>query len=169
MILAFDTYYYDTKAKTVCLAFEHWEAEQPLEVLKSYKHDVAEYTPGEFYKRELPCILDLFHKLPYKEAEAIVVDGFVYLDDEQKLGLGGYLYEALDKKIPVIGVAKTNFASLTKYKNSLLRGESQKPLYITAIGVDLDTATEHIKQMAGDYRIPKLLKELDQETKDEPE
>lgn len=166
MILAFDTYYDTTgKAKTVCLAFEHWKDMQPFAVHTACKEHVAEYTPGEFYKRELPCILDLFATLPYEDLEAIIVDGFVFLDDDGKLGLGGHLYQALNEKIPVIGVAKTNFASIDQLKKPVLRGESQKPLYVTAIGIDIETAAQQVKAMAGDYRFPTLLKELDQLTK----
>lgn len=168
MILAFDTYYDTTgKAKTVCLAFERWEDPQPFAVHTAYMENVADYTPGEFYKRELPCILDLFEKLPYQEIEAIVVDGFVFLDDDGKSGLGGYLYNALEEKIPIIGVAKTNFASINQLKKPVLRGESQKPLYVTAIGIDMETAAQQVQRMAGEYRFPALLKQLDQLTKQE--
>ncbi len=166
MILAFDTWYDNAgKAKTVCLAFEHWHDAQPFAIHTAFMEHVADYTPGEFYKRELPCILDLLATLPYKDIEAIIVDGFVFLDDEQKLGLGGHLYEALERKIPVIGVAKTNFASIDQLKKPVLRGESLKPLYVTAIGIDIETSAQHVKGMAGDYRLPALLKQLDQLTK----
>lgn len=166
MILAFDTYYYDGgKAKTVCLAFEHWEDAQPFAIHTAFMENVADYTPGEFYKRELPCILDLFEQLPYQEIEAIVVDGFVFLDDDGKPGLGAHLYKALKENIPVIGVAKTNFASIDQLKKPVLRGESQKPLYVTAIGTDIEVAAQQVQRMAGDYRLPALLKQLDQLTK----
>ena len=75
------------------------------------------------------------------------------------------MYEALDKKIPIIGVAKRNFATLNKNKIELLRGNSLRPLYITSVGISKEEATEHIKSMHGDYRMPTLLKKLDQETK----
>lgn len=167
MILAFDTYYDNAgKAKTVCLAFERWEDEQPLAIHTAYMENVADYTPGEFYKRELPCILDLFRKLAYEDIEAIIVDGFVFLDDEAKPGLGLHLYKALEEKIPVIGVAKTNFASIDQLKKPVLRGESQKPLYVTAIGIDLESAAQRVQSMAGEYRFPALLKQLDQLTKE---
>lgn len=167
MILAFDTYYDTTgKAKTVCLAFERWEDAEPFAIHTAFMENVAEYTPGEFYRRELPCILDLFEKLPYEDIEAIIVDGFVFLDDDGKLGLGGYLYKALEEKIPIIGVAKTNFASIEHNKRAVLRGESQKPLYVTAIGIDMETAAQQVQRMAGEYRFPALLKQLDQWTKE---
>jgi exodeoxyribonuclease-5/deoxyribonuclease V len=98
--------------------------------------------------------------------EVIIVDGFVYLDDEKKYGLGGHLYEKLNKEIPIIGVAKTNFASIEKDKKSLVRGESAKPLYITAIGIELEDAFKKVESMAGEYRMPTLLREMDRLTKE---
>ncbi len=99
MILAFDSYYFENKAKTVCLSFESWTEDKKFKVYSEIISDVEAYTSGEFYKRELPCILSLLKTLDYLKAEAIVVDGFVFLDDEEKLGLGGYLYKELDSKL----------------------------------------------------------------------
>ncbi|WP_207420305.1 hypothetical protein [Desertivirga brevis] len=50
-----------------------------------------EYIPGEFYKRELPGILSLLDKINFELIQAIIIDGFVILNDEGKPGLGGYL------------------------------------------------------------------------------
>lgn len=161
MILAFDTYYFEDKAKTVGLAFHHWEDAQEATVYTELTENIADYKPGEFYKRELPCILSLLQQIDLSEVEVIVIDGFVQLDDTGRLGLGGYLYEKLDQKIPVIGVAKTNFATIEQLKRSLLRGESKNPLYITAIGMEVDEATENIRKMQGEFRMPTLLKRLD--------
>jgi deoxyribonuclease V len=166
MILAFDSYYFDKKAKTVCIAFDNWDAEEGFQVHSEILDNIADYIPGEFYKRELPCILSLLKKLEVKNIEAIVVDGFVFLDDEQKHGLGGYLFTSLNGKVPVIGVAKTNFATLKKLKVPLVRGKSEKPLYITAIGMDLNEAVNQIKKMKGEYRMPTLLKHLDTLTRE---
>ena len=166
MILAFDTYYYDGKAKTVCLEFTEWNQSENFKIHTEIIENVEEYIPGEFYKRELPCILSLLNKIDLKKVEVIIVDGFVYLDDEKKYGLGGHLYEKLNQVIPIIGVAKTNFASIEKHKRSLLRGDSQKPLYVTAIGIELDDAFQKIESMAGEFRMPTLLKEMDRLTKD---
>jgi exodeoxyribonuclease-5/deoxyribonuclease V len=166
MILAFDTYYIGDKAKTVCLAFASWADIENFEIHSEILGNIAAYTPGEFYKRELPCILSLLGKVNRKDIEAIVIDGFVYLDDDRKLGLGGHLYLALQTKVPVIGVAKTNFATIEKHKRALFRGKSERPLFITSIGMEVDKATELIKSMSGDYRIPLLLKKLDTLTKE---
>jgi deoxyribonuclease V len=166
MILAFDTYYFDGKAKTVCLEFEQWNEDKNFKIHTENIDNVEEYIPGEFYKRELPCIISLLNKIDLTNIEAIIVDGFVYLDDEKKYGLGGRLYEKLNNKIPIIGVAKTNFAAIEKLKLALVRGDSKKPLYITSIGIDLDDAFEKVSSMAGEFRFPTLLKELDRLTKE---
>jgi deoxyribonuclease V len=161
MILALDTYYQNDKAKTVCIRFHHWTDDQPADVLTEELDSVEEYQPGAFYKRELPCILSILKKTDVQDTEAIIIDGYVLLDDTGKHGLGGYLYEALNRKIPVIGVAKTNFANNTLHKKEVYRGDSQRPLYITTLGIPPDTACNYIRSMHGAYRIPTLLKTLD--------
>lgn len=165
MILAFDTYYFDNQAKTVCLAFETWNSNEPNAIYAETLECIADYVPGQFYKRELPCILSLLKQINTADVEAIVVDGYVYLDDEQTLGLGGHLYNALQQTLTIIGVAKSNFATLYKLKLPILRGNSANPLFITSIGINLQTAGQNIATMAGPYRIPTLLKTLDAETK----
>lgn len=165
MLLAFDTYYLSTTAKTVCIAFEHWQDESPAQTHTAISEIEGEYEPGAFYKRELPCILGLLAQINEPQIDAIIVDSFVVLDDDGKLGLGGHLFERLDGKIPIIGVAKTNFATLHALKREVRRGESQKPLYVTAMGMDIDEASAHVLEMHGTYRIPTLLKLLDVLTK----
>lgn len=166
MIWAFDTYYYQNKAKTVCVSFDDWTSPASLRVFSEILEGIEEYIPGAFYKRELPCILSLLEKLPAGSVDAIIVDGFVYLDDEQKPGLGNYLYEQLERKIPIVGVAKTNFATIEQHKKLVFRGQSERPLYVTAVGMDLDEAAAKVQSMSGAYRIPDLLKQLDQLTKE---
>jgi deoxyinosine 3'endonuclease (endonuclease V) len=137
----------------------------PAQVYAELTPVESEYEPGAFYKRELPCILSLLAKIDLSAVEAIMVDGYVVLDDAGKAGLGGYLFEALARKIPVIGVAKTNFAQNERSKIALLRGSSERPLFITAMGIDLATAAEYIRQMHGEFRMPALLRFLDGQTK----
>ena len=43
----------------------------------------------------------------------------------------------------------------------VLRGKSQKPLYITSIDIPLNVAKENIMQMYGNHRIPNLIKQID--------
>ena len=166
MILAFDTYYSGTKAKTACIAFENWSAETPADIFTQTTEDVADYEPGSFYKRELPCILSLLQEIPISNISCIVIDGFVQLNDPGKLGLGGHLYEALDRKVSVIGVTKSKFLSAHNSSVELRRGESKNPLYVSAMGIEKSVARELVKSMAGEYRIPKLLKLLDRKTRE---
>lgn len=165
MVLAVDVYYYETFARAVAVLFE-WEDEKVKEIVVEQLQNIEAYIPGEFYKRELPCILKVLEKVKLDEIQAIVVDGYVYLDNNKKYGLGAYLWEALEQKIPVIGVAKKTFHGNEKNVAALRRGQSQNPLYVSAIGIELDTALELISTMHGDFRIPSILKYLDQLTKE---
>ena len=118
--------------------------------------------PGEFYKRELPCLLQVYAQI--KEIiNIIIIDGYVMLGKERK-GLGGYLYEALDKKIPIIGVAKTFFKNCVHY-TEVYRGKSTRPLYVSSIGLDLDFSAALICNLEGPYRIPTVLKAVDRLTR----
>lgn len=168
MILAFDTHYFENKAKTVCLVFNNWQDSERKQIYDEILIGIEEYKPGSFYKRELPCILSLLNniKTEIKNITAIVIDGFVILNDQNKFGLGGHLHYQLDSCIPIIGVAKSGFHDNKKNVKELFRGESKKPLYITAIGMELNTAFEHVKSMDGSYRMPTLLQILDTKTKE---
>lgn len=166
MILAFDVYYYENKAKSVAIQFEKWTDSLENAVFIEYIEPIAAYEPGLFYKRELPCMMKILEKIDLDTIEIIVIDGYVFLDDAGKWGLGAYLYEAIGQKIPVIGVAKTNFANNILNVRKVLRGESKNPLYISAIAIDLEKAANWVQNMFGEFRIPKLLKDLDKITKE---
>jgi len=159
MILAVDVDYRENhKASVAGVLFSSWQDREPKEVVSTIVEEVAKYQSGQFYKRELPCILALLEKIDV-ELSCIVVDGYVFLGESKK-GLGAYLYEALDRKIPIIGVAKSPFRDISK-ESFIYRGESKKPLYITSVGIELNEAKEVIKGMYGRFRIPFLLKEVD--------
>ncbi|KAA0126069.1 endonuclease V [Chryseobacterium sp. SN22] len=165
MIYAFDTYYYEDYANTICLAFEDWYSEQETEIFTEKTAVTSDYESGAFYKRELPCILSLLNKISLKPGDLIIVDGYVTLDENGKNGLGGYLYEALDQKFPVIGIAKNGFNSNDPKRRTVYRGESKTPLFLTAKGIDVDAIQPEIERMHGHFRIPALLKKLDQLTR----
>lgn len=165
MILAFDTYYYDGKAKTIAVSFNDWEDEVPIQIYTDIIEGVADYQPGSFYKRELPCILSALKQVNLETVDLIIVDGYVILE-EKHLGLGGYLYQALKGKIPVVGIAKSEFVSKTSVFKKVFRGESKKPLYVTSIGIDKDTICNAIERMHGNYRMPTLLQIVDTKTKE---
>jgi deoxyribonuclease V len=165
MILAIDVYYFDLKAKVVGLIFEKWDDAIAKEIVFTYVDEIEKYESGNFYKRELPCIIKLLGLVDLPKIEFIIIDGYIYINDEGGLGLGGHLFEKLNENIPIIGVAKTSFFSVKKSAVKNYRGKSKNPLYISAIGIDISTAARFINNMHGAYRIPTLLKLLDQETK----
>ncbi|MDN3693432.1 endonuclease V [Chryseobacterium tructae] len=162
MIYAFDTYYYEDYANTVCIAFEDWDSEREIEIFTEQTAISSEYESGAFYKRELPCILSLLNKIVLKEEDIIIVDGYVTLDNEGKIGLGGYLYESLQEKYPVVGIAKNEFTTPDSQRRNVLRGDSKTPLFVTAKGIDVDQTKLDVEKMHGSFRIPTLLKKLDQ-------
>ncbi len=161
MIYALDTYYYENQAKTVCIGFKNWEAETENIIYESTFTEIGDYESGSFFKRELPCVLDNLQQIQLTKDDVIIVDGYVILNDDGKLGLGGYLHKELGKEIPIIGVAKNLFKEPNQARISILRGESTKPLYITSLGITVEKAAENIKKMHGDFRIPTLLKKVD--------
>src|SRR4051812_38004665 len=110
MNFAVDVFYAQDTAFAVGVKF-NWQDESPLEIIVASITSVADYVPGEFYKRELPCILAVLGKTKLDDIDFIIIDGYVYIDNAYQYGLGGHLYEALQKKIPAIGVAKTKFSN----------------------------------------------------------
>jgi len=166
MIHIFDTYYFEEKARTVCVSINEWTDKEITTYFCETIEGIKQYESGAFYLRELPCITSLFNKINLIEGDIIVIDGFVILDDNHKNGLGGYLYEHLKHKNPIIGVAKNDFVKLQNLKMPIFRGDSKKPLYITSKGIDLAVASEYIKNMDGPYRIPTILKIVDQKSRE---
>ena len=145
-------------AVVACIGFENWDDKKPLYIKTHLIEKIEPYQAGLFYKRELPCLLEALKGL--NNIEYIVVDGYVWLEEENHSGLGMYLYNALDRKIPIIGVAKNRFNNTPK-KCELLRGESKKPLYISTVDIELEEAKRYIASMDGKYRFPTLLKDVD--------
>jgi len=159
MILAIDVHYENDRASIAGLAFNTWESQTESAVYKSFLDGVAPYESGSFYLRELPCIKMLLDEHDLKP-DVIVIDGFVWLDGYSKHGLGVRLYKELNESIPIIGVAKKGFKGIP-IEFSLLRGKSEKPLFVTCIGIEQETAIQNILSMAGENRLPVLLKKVD--------
>jgi deoxyribonuclease V len=160
LLLAVDVHYKNACAVVAGIGFEHWTDKVPASSYVSTIEQVGDYIPGEFYKRELPCILKLLkeHKLLPTH---VVIDGYVYLDGHSRPGLGKHLYDALYGKVKIVGVAKNPFKDIDD-EYELYRGISRKPLYITCIGLPLSEAKSRIAAMSGSHRIPTLLKTVDQ-------
>ena len=158
-ILAVDVQYQEESAVAAGVLFSQWQSGESAGDRTKLIYNVAPYEPGFFYKRELPCILSLLQDID-SELETIVVDGYVSLGQQQQAGLGAYLYDEMEQKVPVVGVAKSRFKD-TPASCEVLRGNSQNPLLVTAAGIPLVQAKQNIAQMHGSNRIPTLLKRVD--------
>lgn len=157
-ILAIDVDYREEENRAVVagVLFQDWSSTE-CAIISISIDGVEPYVPGEFYKRELPCIRELLKHVTVKLG-CIVVDGYVYLGEDQHDGLGAKLYH--ETQIPVIGVAKTHFDG-TPAEAFVTRNNSIKPLFVTAIGGDEGNARHCIETMAGVFRIPGMLKYVD--------
>jgi deoxyribonuclease V len=164
MILAIDAQYSKNTAFVAGVAFSEWCSEAPYEEYVSAVYPVEKYEPGEFYKRELPCILKLLEEHDLKP-EIIVIDGYVFLDGKQEPGLGKHLYDSLGGQIEIVGIAKKAFSGIEQ-EHAVLRGKSKKPLYVTTSG-DLKSAKGHVSMMFGKNRIPRILRRVDQLCREE--
>lgn len=113
MILAIDVAYSGTSAQVAGGIFDAWEATDLFKQYRISLDHIMDYESGQFYKRELPCIQALLAQIT-EHIDMIIIDGYVHLGNEQKAGLGQYLYEALMLKVPVIGVAKISLQAHQK-------------------------------------------------------
>jgi deoxyribonuclease V len=154
-----DVHYDDPHATAAALFFDPWEAAAASAVRVVQLSEVAPYEPGQFFRRELPCVLAALERPP-STVDVVIVDGYVWLAPERG-GLGFHLYEALGREVPVVGVAKTRFSGDSPMALPVLRGQSQRPLFVTSIGIPLVDAAECIRKMHGSFRVPTLLKEVD--------
>jgi deoxyribonuclease V len=118
--------------------------------------DVAPYQPGAFYLRELPCLRAVLDGVP--RVEVLIVDGYVDLDPEGRPGLGAHAHAEFG--VPVIGVAKTRFATAT-HAVPVVRGTAVRSLYVTAAGLPVAEAAARVRAMAGSYRLPDALRRVD--------
>lgn len=157
MIAAFDVHYLDhgCAAAAAVLFIDYGDAVAARRYTRIV-HGVPDYVRGQFFRRELPCLLELIADIE-ESLDTMIVDGYVMHGDGP--GLGHHLYRAFGGKIPVIGVAKSKYANAPGIE--ILRGRSQRPLYVTAAGLDRRDAGERIRQMHGRHRIPTLLKQAD--------
>ncbi len=149
-------------AMVAAVAFDAWDAEAPSSELVVRVEGVKPYVSGRFFEREMPCLLAAIEAAKSKgiAIDGVVVDGYVWLD-EARPGLGAHLWEALGESVPVIGVGKTRFDGAERVQREVLRGQSKKPLYVTAAGISVETAANCVASMAGAHRVATLLARVD--------
>ena len=156
MLACVDVDYRQGGAWAGLMTFEQWDDPQPLGQRVVFCDQVGEYRSGQFYARELPALLTALDTLP-QMPDLVVVDGYCWLGPERP-GLGSYLSRSIGR--PVMGVAKNPFRACPG--TPVLRGRSQTPLYVTACGLSPQESVEWLQRMHGDYRIPTLLRRVDQ-------
>ena len=159
MIVALDVDYRNDAACIGVVQFRAWTDEAPTRELAIVSAVPAEnYRPGEFYRRELPFLLQGLAALE-SEPNVIVIDGYVWLADDRP-GLGAHLFQAIRCSASVVGVAKNHFRGSRAVP--VLRGASHKPLFVTAAGMSPEAAAAAVSSMAGEHRVPTMLKRADQ-------
>jgi deoxyribonuclease V len=158
MLACLDVDYRPEVTVAACVLFRDWADRAEAYHLVDHGPPAAPYEPGHFYRRELPHLLRVLAAVK-EPLETLVVDGYVWLGDD-KPGLGAHLHEALNRAVPVIGVAKTAYHS-TGSAALVLRGHSLRPLFVTAIGLSTDDAAARVRRMHGPSRIPVLLNRVD--------
>jgi deoxyribonuclease V len=155
-----DVDYRGDDAEAACVLFRDWADAAPAGEHVRLLRGIEPYVPGQFYRRELPCLLAVLADVA-EPLELVIVDGYVWLADETRPGLGAHLYEALGRRVPVVGVAKTCFHS-ARLAVPVVRGESAKrPLFVTAAGMDVREAAQCIERMHGPHRLPTMLRRAD--------
>jgi deoxyribonuclease V len=159
MIACTDVHYTNTHAVAACILFHDWSDTYPDLAITERVDAPAPYEPGRFFLRELPPLLSVISKLTVRP-EVIIIDGYVWLGDWDHPGLGAHLHKALGKTGAVIGVAKNPFRPGPAVQ-SVRRGTSASPLYVSAAGMDLNEAAARIVDLHGEFRVPTLLKRVD--------
>ncbi len=158
MIFCTDVGYRTDYALAAGVLFTAWTVAKPDLEHTVKVSPIADYVSGEFYRRELPCLLKLIESVN-TPITTLVIDGFVWLEEGTRKGLGAHLHDALNARIPIIGVAKTPYRSARA--TEVRRGKSATPLYVTSAGIDPQIAADHIQSMHGPNRIPTLIKRAD--------
>jgi deoxyribonuclease V len=159
MIACFDVHYSDNEAKAAAVVLAQWSDTTLVDQFTLPVTNVGEYRAGSFYQRELQPLRELLAIIPYP-IQYFVIDAYCHLANDGSPGLGTYFYDVLPDNSIVVGVAKSRFRNTT-HAIELLRGTSHRPLFITSIGIDYPCAAAHVQSMAGEHRLPTVLKTVD--------
>ncbi|WP_280985086.1 endonuclease V [Deinococcus maricopensis] len=163
-MVALDVDYRVQGASAAGVVFRHWTDAAPARTCGAWVAQVEPYEPGAFFRRELPCLLAVLAEVQ-APLRTVIVDGYVWLGEGEP-GLGAHLHRALGGQVPVVGVAKKPFRAAPAVP--VVRGGSQQPLFVTAIGTDTQAAAAQVAAMHGPHRLPTLLKLADRACRDAP-
>ncbi len=159
MIACLDVHYFDDHAHAAAIVCRDWTSAEPHAEYAATEPRPADYRPGRFHLRELNPLLAVVAEID-EAIDAYVIDGYCHLSSDLAPGLGAFLHDALGSDASVVGVAKSRYRD-TSHAFELLRANSRRSLFVTAIGMSYETAARHVASMAGDFRIPALLKAAD--------
>jgi deoxyribonuclease V len=154
-----DVQYRGGGASAACVVAAAWGDATAIEERTAQLATVAPYQPGRFFERELPCILAVLARVE-RALAAIVIDGYVELDAQGTPGLGAHLHQHFEGRYAVIGVAKTAYRG-SGFAAPVLRGQSTRPLFVTARGIEIGLAVRLVGAMHGAHRLPTLLARAD--------
>lgn len=103
-----DAHYQGRGGVAACVVAHRWTDALPSDERVVTVPAVLPCRPGAFFERELPCILRAL-SLVRGKFSAVVVDGYVDLDERGTPGPGAHLHAQLAGAVPVVGVAKTAY------------------------------------------------------------
>jgi deoxyribonuclease V len=161
MLAVLDAHYDDDAgtAAAACVVAATWTDAQVVIERRVVTPIAAGYTSGALYLRELPPLLAVLATLPaITPLTAIAVDGHAWLAGGQP-GLGARLHAALGGGVAVVGIAKRAHHDAPAL--AVHRGASASPLWVSAVGLDPADACARVAAMAGEFRLPELVKRAD--------
>ena len=159
--LAVDVHYDESNqlGRAAAVVFRNWDDPAPFSTGLLEGKRLEPYQSGQFFRRELPFLEPLIRAQQRKYSlETILVDGYVDLAPGEA-GLGRRLYYCLNGTAEVIGVAKRPFSCAPSV--AIHRGKSKRALWISSTD-NSHRAACWIQTMHGHYRIPTLLRQVDQ-------
>ena len=188
MILAIYSLYHGPYTKTVGIYFDDWKDEFPKEIkIKLTTYKKAEKNTKEIYYKELLSLRDFLSNQDMSNIETIIVlDGVLrgitkINEDEVKItpGLEKQLDDLIPKNVLLIGIVKCkrniinralSFPQAWKYNTCFInRGKfSFSPLTMqwgNRRDIDYNELLCKILSMKGQFKLPRLLKILESETK----
>jgi len=152
VIAIVDVHYGTHAARAGCVVLAGWaDATAQRERVTSVE-GIEPYVPGELYRRELPALLAVLDGI---EASIVVVDGYVWTAVGP--GLGAHLHAA--RGGIVIGIAKSELPGAPGVP--VIRGDSARPLLVSAVGVEPAEAARHVAAMHGEHRLPTMVVRAD--------
>lgn len=166
MLAALDVHYRQDGATAAAVVFAEWTAATAVAEYRVQTTALADYAPGEFYRRELAPLLAVIAAVR-EPVHTWIIDGYCQLSPQGAPGLGAHLHAVLAAGTGVVGVAKKVFHSAS-HAIPVLRGGSQRPLFVTAIGTAPEVAARAVALMHGAHRLPALLQRVDQVSRAPP-